>query len=278
MHIVVFTDLDATLLDAETYSWSAAAEALDALRRREASIVLVSSKTLAEMELLHRELELDSPFIVENGGGIVFGPHAPLAETLSRFPGVSRLPGMRLSMLPLGAGYDDLVVSLAEMAADVGLPLKGFSSMPEEEVASLTGLHQRDAALAKQRRFDEPFLVPDTSEAVSGAIERAAARRGLTAVQGGRFWHLLGHEGKGRAVSLLIDTYRQTFREVATIGLGDSPNDYPFLAVVDIPILVGGAAQGRALPAVLAGARMTSELGPKGWNTAILACLRERTA
>ena len=64
-------------------SWIAARESLQALKEFDAAVTLVSSKTFAEMEPLHRELELHDPFVVENGGGIFFPPESPLLPNLS---------------------------------------------------------------------------------------------------------------------------------------------------------------------------------------------------
>ncbi len=68
---LVATDLDGTLLDRETYDFAPARPALDALRERGVPLVLVSSKTRAEMEPL---AEASAPgarragSVVENGG------------------------------------------------------------------------------------------------------------------------------------------------------------------------------------------------------------------
>ena len=276
MKIIVLTDLDATLLDPNTYSWAEATEALEALRERQASIVLVSSKTLAEMGPLHRELGLDDPFVVENGGGIVFSSRTPIADELiclGKTAGGSRKGDFLI--LPLGSRYERLVTALAEISRETGVPLRGFASMSSDEVASLTGLGIGEAERAKLRDFDEPFVIPDHPGIPQDLIEAAAGRRGLTAVQGGRFRHLIGHGGKGRAVSLLIEAFRKRHGEVVTIGLGDSPNDYPFLELVDIPVVVGAADRRIMLPDSLKEARLTSETGPRGWNRAVLALLSE---
>ena len=279
MKLVVFTDLDATLLDPVTYSWAEARDALDALKERHAAIVLVSSKTLTEMEPIHREMELADPFIVENGGGVVFGREMSMASKLAalRYGEPPAAKGAFM-MLPLGSGYECLVSALGEIALDVGLQLKGFASMSDEEVAALTGLSIIDAAKAKVRDFDEPFVVPDLAAEWPDRIQQAASRRGLTAVQGGRFWHLIGHAGKGRVVSLLMGIYRDLYGGTVTVGLGDSPNDYPFLELVDIPVAIGGGALGTSSSDWVARARYTSETGPKGWNRAIFALLSELDA
>ena len=71
-YVVIFTDLDGTLLDHETYGWKEAKPALNLCKALKVPLILVSSKTRAEMNLLRHELELTSPFISENGGGIFF--------------------------------------------------------------------------------------------------------------------------------------------------------------------------------------------------------------
>lgn len=66
--LLVFSDLDGTLLDHTTYSYAPARPALAALRARDALLILASSKTAAEMLPLHQELDLgEAPMIVENG-------------------------------------------------------------------------------------------------------------------------------------------------------------------------------------------------------------------
>ena len=67
---VVFVDLDGTLLGTDAASWEAAAPALEALRGHGIPLILVSSKTRAEVESLRRHLQHQDPFIVENGAAI----------------------------------------------------------------------------------------------------------------------------------------------------------------------------------------------------------------
>jgi len=67
---IVFSDLDGTLLDHNTYGWQEAQPALNLCKNRHVPIVLVSSKTRAEMEFLRRSLSISAPFVSENGGGI----------------------------------------------------------------------------------------------------------------------------------------------------------------------------------------------------------------
>ena len=68
--IIVFTDLDGSLLDATSYSFEAAKDALSRHSRFDAALILVSSKTRSEMEPLRLRLNHFHPFVVENGGAL----------------------------------------------------------------------------------------------------------------------------------------------------------------------------------------------------------------
>ena len=68
--LIVFTDLDGTLLDHNNYRWEAARPALEQLRARRMPVVLCTSKTRAEVLPLWEELGLRDPFVVENGGAV----------------------------------------------------------------------------------------------------------------------------------------------------------------------------------------------------------------
>ncbi len=74
MQWLVFSDLDGTLLDERTYSWAAARSGLELLAGRSVPLVLVTSKTLAEVEPLRRDMQLGDPFIVENGAAVFLPP------------------------------------------------------------------------------------------------------------------------------------------------------------------------------------------------------------
>ena len=71
--IVVFTDLDGSLLDHDTYAFDEALPALEALAKVEIPVSVVSSKTRAEVIPLVSQLKLTGPIIAENGAVIAFG-------------------------------------------------------------------------------------------------------------------------------------------------------------------------------------------------------------
>ncbi|MGQ0811707.1 MAG: HAD-IIB family hydrolase [Nitrospiraceae bacterium] len=268
--MVVFTDLDGSLLDPRSYSFEAAREALQALHARRIPVILVSSKTRAEIEPIRFRLHLDHPFISENGGG-VFIPKGYFGCPLE---GAVLRSGYQV--IELGVPYGTLRTVLKEIERATGCPLVGFGDMSIDDIVQRTGLSRADALLAKQREYDEPFQIEGTAaqqQKILGAIES----RKLRWTRGSRFHHLLGGTDKGIACRRLMQFFNDPRvsqgRKVVTVGLGDSLNDLPMLTVVDHPILVQ-TADGSYDPDIrLPNLIQIQGIGPVGWNRAILARL-----
>ncbi|RMG92652.1 MAG: HAD-IIB family hydrolase [Candidatus Dadabacteria bacterium] len=261
--LLVFSDLDGTLLDHHTYRWDAALPALTELRKAGAVLVLCSSKTRAEMEELQGELGIEGPLIVENGGAVVLTGRSRWERA---FP--DRL-GDRPAKV-FGAPYPVLREALGELRRAIGADLKGFGDLSVEEVARVTGLPAKRAARARAREFDEPFLwEPEPPEEEVSRVQAFLAQRGLRLTRGGRFWHLLGPNDKGRAVRWLVEAVGalEGLRP-RTLGLGDAANDLPLLEAVDEGVLVERPGGGH-LEGAPAGVRRVPGEGPVGWNRAV---------
>lgn len=261
---LVFTDLDGTLLDHHTYEWAEAAPALDFCRRHAIPVILASSKTRAELDLLRRELSLPDPFISENGGGI----YIPMEAESS--PPPEAVPDGDLYKWPLGVPYGEVVKALGEIREELGWRIRGFSDMDPGEICERTGLEPERARLAAAREYDEPFVVLERSAVDRDALTKAAARRGLRVTEGGRFFHLQSRADKGEAVGRLISWYGQSYPRVVSVVLGDSPNDFSMLERADFPVLVRSHRDYPHMKARIPALTLTGERGPKGWNRAVL--------
>ena len=176
---VVFTDLDGTLLDADTYSWAAATPALEALRASGIPLILVSSKTRAEIEPLRRRLQHRDPFIVENGAA-VFVPQGLFAFPLERVRTKSSY-----DVIELGLPYYMLRDVLKQIEDAVETRLDGFGDLSVDDIMQLTGLSRTDATLAKMREYDEPYLL-EGPPALIEEVCRQIVMRGLRWTKGGR--------------------------------------------------------------------------------------------
>lgn len=269
--IVVFTDLDGTLLDAETYSFRGAEPALQVLRRRGIPLVACTSKTAAETRHFLKHLESDAPYIVESGAGIYL-PRG-WGGGLRPRDGLSR-GSCRLS---LGADYDEVLEGMEEIRTRTGGAVRGFHDMSPDEIAERTGLPLELATLAKGREFDEPFLLLREEPGWPTDLEAVARRRGLALTKGGRFWHLHGDTDKGRAVEVVKSLYRSPEGGLGTIGAGDSAMDLPLLRAVDIPVIVAKPG-GEYDPTLMEGVErpvLSGEPGPAGWSRGVLQALAD---
>src|SRR5215204_785786 len=153
--LVVFSDLDGTLLDHDTYSFDAARPALERLGHAGVPVVLCTSKTRAEVEPLREALENDSPFIVENGGA-AFIPDGYFSGEID-IPDAERVGDMLV--VALSDPYAELVAALGRASRESGVRVRGFADMTDAEVAAATGLPIEDARRARRREFDEPFEI-----------------------------------------------------------------------------------------------------------------------
>lgn len=271
-NLIIFTDLDGSLLDGTTYSYEAATPALTALSEQGIPLVLVSGKTRAEIEPIRQRLDNRDPFIVENGGA-VFVPHGLFGFPLERIRTKSPY-----EVIELGLPYHMLREELKQIEHAVETPLQGFGDLSVDAIMEETGLPRADAILAKQREYDEPFLLQGP-QALVEEVCRQIITRGLRWTKGGRLFHLMGENDKGAAASILLRYYHRQQRmtgpaeRIETVGIGDSINDASLLAMVDYPILVQKPDGSYDPDIQLSGMIRAPGIGPVGWNEAVLELL-----
>ena len=258
---VVFTDLDGTLLDLDTYSFAPALPAVQALLNRGVPIVFCSAKTRSEQEVYRQQMMTRDPFIVENGG-CIFIPEGyfPFEFQYDRVAD-------GYILIELGTPYREIREALKRLKAEKDFNLRGFGDMSVEEVAAITGLDLEMARRARQREYSETLTEANGPLKVEQALE-ALTEVGLNWTHGGRFYGVMGSNDKGRAASILIELFKRKLGRIRTVGLGDSLNDLPLLAAVDTPILVQ-KPQGSWEKVELPNLRLVTGVGPVGWKRAI---------
>lgn len=262
---ILFTDLDGTLLDYSTYSFEKALLALQLLKEKDIPLIICSSKTRAEIEYYRKKLVNDHPFISENGGGI-FVPKSYFGfGVLSSEYKI--IEDNDYDAIRLGTQYSELRNAIESLRSE-GFNIKGFGDMTTEEVAGITSMSIDEAEMAKERDFDESFIIEGNGREIQRLLNSIKAKE-FNFTQG-RFFHILGNSDKGKAVSILIDLYKKKFGEIVTIAIGDSPNDIPMLEKVDCPILVqkpDGNYDSRVnVPNLI----QAKGIGPEGWNNAVI--------
>lgn len=228
--LVLFTDLDGTLIDHHTYSADGSRAALQRLSERNVPVIFCSSKTFAEQAYLQRQLGIFQPFILENGSAVAvpkgyFAVSNPLREK--------------------GMGDYDLFVFAHADARAIRSELahfqdiKGFSDATDAELSAATGLSGEALARARDRWFTETLITQPDAEHLT-VLEKKLAQKGFALSRGGRFYTIQSARvDKGKAVRWLAEIFGKNLpSEPLFAATGDSPNDAPMLAAADVAFLV----------------------------------------
>jgi mannosyl-3-phosphoglycerate phosphatase len=230
---VVFSDIDGTLID-EHYSFKQSQLIIKNLLDLNVKIVLCSSKTRAEIEYYREKLEINDPFISENGAAIFIPKdYFKLRHDYNKQIG-------NFDVVELGVPYSEIRRKLERIRKKSAFSIVGFGDMTVEEIAKDSELPVELALKAKQREYSEPFILRHGDEKM---LFRLIKDENLNYTKGGRYHHLMGKHDKGKAVSILKQYYLEEFGSLQTLGLGDGPNDVPMLRVVDKPFFVEETAK-----------------------------------
>ena len=259
--MVIFTDLDGTLLDYHNYSCDRVTPLVLRLKRAAVIIVFCSSKTRAEQEVYRRRLGISSPFIVEDGGALFiekdyFPFHYDYHRIINSY-----------QVFELGMPYKEVRRRLNGLRDKNKLNFQGFGDMDTAQVASLTGLDMASAKLAQKREYEETLNLTGSDEEIKLVLSKIE-EAGLKWTRGTRLFGVMGRSDKGKAVKILIGLFNRKLGKIKTIGIGDSLNDMPMLVEVDIPILVqkpGNYWEKIEMPNLY----RVEGVGPEGWVKAV---------
>jgi mannosyl-3-phosphoglycerate phosphatase len=257
MKILIFTDLDGSLLNHDDYSFDEALPAVSRIKNSGIPLIFTTSKTRREVELLQKDLGINEPFIIENGAAVYFPSRYRellIDNTRDESP---------FHVIQLGISYDQIRDFIGDIRDQFNI--RGFGDMSVQEVSDITGLPPKSAEFAKAREYTEPFVIGPEHDIHS--LQGLAAERGIKITKGGRLHHMIGaHQDKGEAVKIVRGVFDQHHgKSHLSIGIGDSINDLPMLSNVDIPVIIPHPVRGY-LDASLPGLVKAESPGCRGWN------------
>ncbi|EED34132.1 HAD-superfamily hydrolase YedP [Luminiphilus syltensis NOR5-1B] len=258
--LVIYTDLDGSLLDHHTYSFAAAEPLLGELAASSIPVVPCTSKTRAELSVFRHRLGNAYPFIIENGSA-VYWEAADGSRTAADSERIDTL--YRHRFVPAREHWRPI---LEQLGRDLDGCFTPFSAMQVADVVELTGLSAEEAAAAMQREFGEAVHWRGSDEQLQ-AFSKALREHGAAVHRGGRFIHVMGPSDKGRALQWLNDHYNDPGGSAPiSIAIGDGNNDVPMLEVADYALLIRSPVN--PLPAVDrdSGLFVSQEPGPAGWQ------------
>ena len=275
---IIFTDLDGTLLDHFTYSYSAASDALKLIKEKGIPLIICTSKARAEILSIRKRLKNKAPFISENGGAV----YIPDRYFSFLYEFQRRIKGYRV--IEIGVPHKILLNVLRKIGDKTGVSIEGISEMSVQKIMDFTFLKKREAELSKKREYSEPFLICENhlspllhKEGIKGRsegrwinkVKREILEMGFKFTSGGRFFHIMKGNDKGKAVKILKNLYIQKYGDIKTIGIGNSLNDLPMLKAVDIPVLVKNYDNRYEKNIKLKNLYLADGIGPEGWNKAV---------
>jgi len=259
--VLVFTDMDGTLLDHDNYDYSPALDMLNTLKSKHVPVIPATSKTKAELDVLMAELQLSGPCIVENGAAIYLPQH--LFHT--RPEGCIEKPGYWVKeFVRPRPHWLDLI---SKLFSEFDSEFLQFSNMSNQDVIQYTGLDEKSARLANTRLYSEPVKWLGTLERKTLFIAQLQ-QLGANVLQGGRFLGVSGQCDKGLALIWLVDAYQRQLglRATVSIALGDSNNDVAMLEASDIAVRIKSPTHNFPTLTRTSGIYDSTLMGPSGWS------------
>ncbi len=261
--VVIFTDMDGSLLDHYDYNHQVADLLLKQLDDNNIPVIPNTSKTFAELLVIRKSINNQHPFIAENGAA-VFIPIGYFTEQ----PAGTRQQGefWLKEFVENREHWQSLLADLPDKFNDC---YTSFAQSSIDEIMVMTGLNRESANCSSQRAYGEPLAWSGSEEDKLELIS-LLNQRGATILQGGRFMHVSGRCDKGLALQWLLEQYQHhSEKRLTSIAIGDSQNDIQMLEKADIALLIRSPVH--ELPTLERDNNLyiSNNTGPAGWNEGV---------
>ena len=221
--ILIFTDLDGSLLHRDTFKFDEIKDYLKQLISKGIFIIPNTSKTEKEILKFNNELGSSLPYISENGSAIngldLLNSNLPKELILSR--------------------EKDSLIKIFEKLVPVNLQnkCKWLSEMDKKKQSLIFGLEDDKLKMALDRKYTIPFLF-EGSKSERNELSKIVKNKGLALQEGGRVINLTDKVNKAKALQVFVRFFKKNNKNVKTIAVGDNYNDLDMLKTSEFPCLV----------------------------------------
>ena len=221
--ILIFTDLDGTLLDRDTFKFDIIRDYLKRLLSEGIHIIPNTSKTEKEILEFNNELGSSLPYIAENGAVI---------------KGLDLLDSYLPNELILSKEKDYLTKIFEKSVPDnLQNKCKWLSLMDKKNQSFIFGLKDEKLKMALDRKYTIPFVF-EGNKNEKKELYKIVKRKGLALQEGGRVINLTDKVNKAKALKVFVRFFKKKNQNVKTIAVGDNYNDLDMLKTSDFPCLV----------------------------------------
>jgi predicted mannosyl-3-phosphoglycerate phosphatase (HAD superfamily) len=195
--------------------------------------VWVSSRTRLEMDEPRRRVGHNHPFIAEGGSG------AYLPEGYFHLRPEKTVRLGRFTCIPAGEPQPAARDALESLSEETGVEAVSLRSLSPRELVQNSGLHLREAEMARQRDFDELFFFAGASDSDTERFVAAASERKYLLRQHGVLWSLAIGASVKNCVHQLSKLYERALRSrPSVVGISTEDQADELLPACDRRILL----------------------------------------
>ena len=217
--IIIFTDLDETLLKENKYFHNVLNNFIKTLLKKEYEIIPVTSKTYLEVVDLLKQIKYKLPFSVENGAAY----YIPINNRKDYF--------YEKVVNPYAIKKNTIKKILNKSIFKTYLyNLKFIEDLSIVEQKKITKLSSKQLGAFNSREYSVPVLISG-DKYFKKKFEETLFKYNLKIVFGGKLNNILGLHGKLNALNFFSNQYKQKLRnlKIIIISLGDNQNDIEIL-------------------------------------------------
>jgi len=222
--ILIFTDLDGSLLNRENFEFGSIKNFLKELLTNDIFVIPNSSKTAKEIINFNEELGEKLPYIAENGSSI-----HDLNLINSNFP----------EKITLSREINELLeIFKSKVPNNLKLKCKFLKDLSKKDQLNILGLPADKIKYAIKRDYTVPFKF-EGDKNQKEKLQKCIQSSGLTLQEGGRVINLCDKVSKSQAMKNVVKVFKKVNNDkLITIAVGDNYNDLDMLRNSDFPCLV----------------------------------------